>query len=452
MKITQLFSSLLMGENFIFSTVFAVIFSFIEIYLYSLILSVFLDTKLTRKKQFIFIITLVFSSTLTSLLIPSPYYPVVNVFLSILLSYFIFKMSFLKVAFATFCFYALTFFINVIWATLYTLLFNCSTEVLNEVLLYRIIFSVSTYVSYYIFYRFAKKYNINIRLFSKLENHKAVILNLVVGLTTIITQFVITFLYFDYIPLPLTIFSSMILLSYFLISVFSLYRTNKLEITSQLLEEEKLYNKTLSTLHDNIRGFKHDFNNIVQSIGGYISSNNMPALKLYYNDLLADCQINNNLAGLDPESINNPALYSLLSDKYYKASKVDVKIELTILTDLSHLKIKDYELTRILGILLDNAIEASLKANDKKVNIIFMKDKNVDRDLIIIENTYENKNINLDKIFEKGYTSKSDNDKSNHGLGLWEVKKFIKKRKNLNLETNINDIYFIQKFEIFNNT
>ena len=214
--------------------------------------------------------------------------------------------------------------------------------------------------------------------------------------------------------------------------------------------DKKLYNKTLSTLHDNIRGFKHDFNNIVQAIGGYISSDNMPALKLYYNDLLTDCQINNNLSGLDPEAINNPALYSLLSDKYYKASKVDVKIELTNLIDLSCLKIRDYELTRILGILLDNAIEASLKSNDKKVNIIFMKDKNVDRNLIIIENTYENKKINLDKIFEKGYTSKSDTDKGSHGLGLWEVKNFIKKRKNLNLQTNIKDTYFIQRFEIFN--
>lgn len=450
MKITQLLVSLFMGENLIFSTIFAVIFSFLEIYLYYLILSVFLDTKISRNKQLAFTITLALSSILTSSVIPSQYYPVVNVFLSILLSHFIFKFSVLKVSSATFCFYALTFFINIIWVTLYTLLFNCSAEKLNNVLIYRILFSISTYASYYIFYRLFKKYNINISLFYKLRNHKIVFLNLIVGLITITTQFIVTFLYFDYIPLALTVFSSIILLSYFLISVFSLYRTNKLEITTQLLEEEKLYNKTLSTLHDNIRGFKHDFNNIVQAIGGYISSDNMPALKLYYNDLLTDCQINNNLSGLDPEAINNPALYSLLSDKYYKASKVDVKIELTNLIDLSCLKIRDYELTRILGILLDNAIEASLKSNDKKVNIIFMKDKNVDRNLIIIENTYENKKINLDKIFEKGYTSKSDTDKGSHGLGLWEVKNFIKKRKNLNLQTNIKDTYFIQRFEIFN--
>ncbi len=237
---------------------------------------------------------------------------------------------------------------------------------------------------------------------------------------------------------------------YVTISIFSLYRTSKLELTTKLLEAEKLYSKNLSTLHDNIRGFKHDFNNIVQAIGGYISSNNMPALKIYFDDLLADCQINNNLAGLDPEAINNPALYSLLTDKYYKASKFEVKIELTVLTDLSCLKIKDYELTRILGILLDNAIEASSKSNDKKVNIIFTKDKHIDRNILIIENTYENKNINLDKIFEKGFTSKNTDDKNSHGLGLWEVRQFLNKRDNLNLHTTKNNTYFIQQFEIFN--
>ena len=80
MKITQLLVSLFMGENLIFSTIFAVIFSFLEIYLYYLILSVFLDTKISRNKQLAFTITLALSSILTSSVIPSPYYPVVNVF------------------------------------------------------------------------------------------------------------------------------------------------------------------------------------------------------------------------------------------------------------------------------------------------------------------------------------------------------------------------------------
>ena len=60
------------------------------------------------------------------------------------------------------------------------------------------------------------------------------------------------------------------LVLYFFISIYSLIRTSKLESTTKILEQEQLYNKTLTILYDNIRGFKHDFNNIVQAIGGYI--------------------------------------------------------------------------------------------------------------------------------------------------------------------------------------
>ena len=56
----------------------------------------------------------------------------------------------------------------------------------------------------------------------------------------------------------------------------------------------------------------------------------------------------------------------------------------------------------------------------------------------------------MDKIFEKGFTSKNTDDKNSHGLGLWEVRQFLNKRDNLNLHTTKNNTYFIQQFEIFN--
>lgn len=113
-----------------------------------------------------------------------------------------------------------------------------------------------------------------------------------------------------------------------------------------------------------------------------------------------------------------------------------------------------YELTRILGILLDNAIEAAYECENKLVNITFRKDKKANSDLIIIQNTYAHKDININRIFEKGYTSKQDDedskDNKTHGLGLWEVRKYLKKNSNLDLYTTKNEDFFIQQFEIYN--
>ena len=65
--------------------------------------------------------------------------------------------------------------------------------------------------------------------------------------------------------------------------------------------------------------------------------------------------------------------------------------------------------------------------------------------LLIIENTYKNKDVDTDKIYEKGYSTKEGNT----GLGLWEIRQILKKNNNLNLFTTKNDNFFTQQFEIF---
>ena len=118
---------------------------------------------------------------------------------------------------------------------------------------------------------------------------------------------------------------------------------------------------------------------------------------------------------------------------------------MTFLLDLNTLKMKIYEFARILGILLDNAIEASKECDEKIINITFRNDQKNNRQLIIIENTYKNKDIDTEKIFEKGVS-----EKENHtGLGLWEVRKIIKKNNNINLFTNKTDQFFSQQLEIY---
>jgi len=106
---------------------------------------------------------------------------------------------------------------------------------------------------------------------------------------------------------------------------------------------------------------------------------------------------------------------------------------------------KIYEFTRILGILLDNAIEATSECKDKIINVYIRNDFNIKRQLLIIENTYNNKNVDIERIFEKGYSTKDKNT----GLGLWEVRQILKKNSNLNLFTSNDNKLFKQQLEIY---
>ena len=79
---------------------------------------------------------------------------------------------------------------------------------------------------------------------------------------------------------------------------------------------------------------------------------------------------------------------------------------------------------------------------EKIINIELRKEKN--KNLIVIENTFLEKEINVNKIFEKGYTSK----KNNSGLGLWKIRKIIEKDNSLNLITTIENKMFKQVVEL----
>lgn len=230
---------------------------------------------------------------------------------------------------------------------------------------------------------------------------------------------------------------------YFCFSIMHIIYSCKISYVKHKIENLKLCNKTILSMCDETRAFKHDFHNIIQAIGGYIWTNDFEGLKTYYKEISDDCNNTNNLSKLNPTLINNPAIYNILADKYYTATNHNIQINLDIMLDLNHLNIKNYELSRILGILLDNAIEASKECTEKNINISFKQDKY--KQLLIIENTYKDKQLSIEKIFEKDYTTKPHNT----GLGLWEVRKILNKNSNLNLHTSKNNDYFSQQLEIY---
>ena len=118
---------------------------------------------------------------------------------------------------------------------------------------------------------------------------------------------------------------------------------------------------------------------------------------------------------------------------------------MTFLLDLNEIHMKIYEFTRILGILLDNAIEASEECDEKEINIVFRNESKNNRNIILIENTYKDKNVNVEQIFNKGITGKENHT----GLGLWEIRQILKKNNNVNLHTDKNEKYFSQQLEIY---
>lgn len=216
------------------------------------------------------------------------------------------------------------------------------------------------------------------------------------------------------------------------------------EINIKQLEEK---NKNLLEVTDNMRCFKHDFNNIIQAIDGYIYLDDMQALQVYFKSLLNECNYVNSVDLLNCRVINNPAIYGVLLNKYKIAEENNIQMNIEILVSLKGLDERSYVVSRMLGILLDNAIEATNECSKKIVNVQIIKEPKKNRSIIVIENTYKDKDIDICKIFEKNYSTKKD--KGNTGLGLWKIQDILKKDNSLDLITSKDDEMFKQQLEIY---
>lgn len=276
----------------------------------------------------------------------------------------------------------------------------------------------------------------------ELNYKKLMFFNFLCILVIIILQITLIIYYVNIVPLSLSIINFASLSIYIFIST---YITAKLQATSKNLEVEKNYNESLTYLYDSVKAFKHDFDNMVFVIGGFIKNKDIDKLSIYYNNLAKDCERVNNLALLNPSLINDSGIYNLLITKYKSANEYKIDIKLEYFFDLQKLHMPIYDFSRVLGILLDNALEAAKDSIEKQVNLIFRDSQKNRTQIISIENSYNNKNIDTSEIFEKGKTSKENHS----GMGLWEVKQILSRNSNVNLITTNNDEYFKQTLEIY---
>lgn len=99
------------------------------------------------------------------------------------------------------------------------------------------------------------------------------------------------------------------------------------------------------------------------------------------------------------------------------------------------------DISRILGVYLDNAIEAASKAKDKQIIIEFInKDNCIEFSL---SNSYEG-NISFAELDREGYSTKG----KKRGVGLALVKDIIDNNNILSQSREINGKFYVQKLQI----
>ena len=235
-----------------------------------------------------------------------------------------------------------------------------------------------------------------------------------------------------------------LLCTYITISILKnikLETNNKIESTK--LEQQKKYILALEKNNNEIRKFKHDFNNIILGLDGYINNDDFDKekLKKYFNSTIMNFNNNielNDIVIAKLNSIKVSSLKSLITNKVLMAQNNNIDVDINIQGEINDFHTDEMQLSRILGILLDNAIEASLElADDKKIEMnIIQIDKTTD---IQISNTFNNTGIPITDFNKEGFSTKG----TNRGLGLSSAHE-IANKLNMLLNTEIDENTFVQ--------
>lgn len=205
------------------------------------------------------------------------------------------------------------------------------------------------------------------------------------------------------------------------------------------------YTQNLEVMYNGMRSFKHDYINILLSLSGYIENGGTEELKDFFHSKILPTK---NLIDQGDYKLNQLShigvleIKSLLSAKmiYAHESGIDVTIDIPCRVD--DFLIDTIDLARLLGIFLDNAIEAALETGRPKLgfNII----RNQASVSIIITNTFRDDGPALHKLKQKDFSTKP----GHQGIGLSNAQKIISSYDNVLLETSAQDGCFVQHMEL----
>lgn len=206
----------------------------------------------------------------------------------------------------------------------------------------------------------------------------------------------------------------------------------------------KNYIDGLECMIDESRSIRHDYKNILATMSGYLQEDDYTGLKKYFENNIRDFCVSADKSGKIWSALADVQpmeLKGFLYEKALRASSMQVDFQVVI-EQGAVIRYPDMEnLIRVFGNLLDNAIEAAAESEDKYITLhILKKESSV---FFIIQNTFKEK-PDLEKIFEKGYTTKGDE----HGNGLYFVKEYLEKRDDIYPIFSIERNEFVQSLEI----
>ena len=281
------------------------------------------------------------------------------------------------------------------------------------------------------------------KLISITDRIKKKHLFLVIIILSFIASFLTAFYYYKINLAYLMVFNLFVVVIYFIFTYYYFKANNN------YIKVYDKYNMTLNSLKEyedilsRYRISNHENKNQLLTIRSMVKNKKVAS---YIDEIVENKIKDNEKLMFDSMVIPEGGLRGLIYSKMLLMKENNIKFDLCVdkalkTTDLT--VISDdlmFNICSIVGVYLDNAIEAVKELKEKYITIEIYLDDNLN---IAITNNYEG-NIDLDSIDKVGYSTKG----GSHGYGLSLVKEIISNNKSIKSNRSISDDEFTQEISV----
>lgn len=315
--------------------------------------------------------------------------------------------------------------------------------------------SVLAFISCFLIVFVMNKYSLQIRQHFIGNNKRITLwLNCYLYLVTIIISIVYT--ESTHIP-PVSIFfiSFLILQALFAIGIYNLMLIEQKQIIQKRKQEEFIknqhqleeYTTYLEKSEDDLRAFRHDYKNILNSLKVSAQEGNVQEV-IQKLDKYTETNLNSKalLKYKDVNHIYVKSVKSIIISKLTELYNLDIPYNFECRNNIRNLPdhVNELDLVRIIGITFDNAIEESKALIAEKHDIrsaevqIMVYSDGPGEFEYEIRNKIENRKISTQEIQQRGFTTKKDHK----GLGLTNIKEIDSKYPDMSISYTVRDGWF----------
>lgn len=211
------------------------------------------------------------------------------------------------------------------------------------------------------------------------------------------------------------------------------------------LDDLEKYSEQVESLYETLRGFRHDYTNVLISLSEAIQMRDIDQIKMIYDTVLKDSasdlrQQKFDLAKLT--HVTNMPLKSLLSSKLAEAFDKGIHCHVEVEEGVFFTDMRVLDLITITSILCDNAIEAAVLSETPKLSIAIFKMEG--QSVIAVENSTKEASIDIAPLKQKGFSTKG----TGRGLGLANIEEILFRYDNVSLETESVQHRFVQLLSV----